>query len=150
MAVADGAHALTGPDTTRWTDLETISRSTILSRGGRRRLVVPGSWSADEPGEHTIDIQFYTPVTLRRLRLVFEETALGRTQELTVWVTLHRSELHKEVIRRTSTFGPTATQIVEDYPCAIEQVSTIQLRVVPDIDGRRRRTQIRSLQIVAD
>jgi hypothetical protein len=149
-AAARGAPALPDADKTRWTDLEKISRSTLVSSGGRRSLVVAGSWSADEPGEHTIDIQFHRPVTLRRLRVVFEETAFGRTQELTVWATLHRGELHKEVIRRTSTFSPAATLVVEDYPCALEQVSAIQLRIVPDIDGRRRRAQIRTLQIVAE
>ena len=145
-----GARAVPDAATTRWTDLEKVARSTVVSRGGRRSLVASGSWSADQPGEHTIDIRFHTPVTLRRLRVVCEETAIGRTQELTVWATLDRGERHKELVRRMSTFSPTVTHVVEDHACAIEQVSAIQLRIVPDIDGRPRRALIRTLQIVAD
>ncbi len=137
--------------TTQWTDIDQVARSTIVSRGGRRSRVTFGSWSAEQPGEHTIDIEFYAPVTLRRLRVVFEETAMARTQELTVWVTLHRGEPHREIVRRTCTFDPLAsTHAVEDHGCEVEQVSSIQLRIVPDTDGRPRRARIRTLQLVAD
>jgi hypothetical protein len=113
--------------------------------------VAPGSWSAEQPGEHTIEIRFHTPVTLRRLRIVLEESTLARTQELTVWATLHRGERHNELIRRMFTFSPTGmTRAVEDYLCEIENVSGVQIRVVPDIDGRPGQAQIRTLQLVAD
>jgi hypothetical protein len=114
-------------------------------------MVTRGAWSAEHAGEHTIDIQFHAPITLRRLRVVFEETALSRTQELTVWATLYRGERHKEVVRRTFNFSPTgATREVTDHACTLEGVSAIQLRIVPDVDGRPGRAVISSLQLVAD
>ena len=146
-----GARVLPHAAATPWTDLEKVARTTIGSKGGRQRLVASGSWSAEQPGEHIIDIQFHAPVTLRRLRVVFEETAMARTQELTVWVALHRGEPHKEIVRRTYTFNPvSSTHAVEDHACQVEQVSSITLRIVPDTDGRPRRARVRTLQLVAD
>jgi hypothetical protein len=137
--------------TTQWTDIGKVARSTIVSAGGRRSRVAFGAWSSEQPGEHTIDIQFHAPLTLRRLRVVCEETAMARTQELTVWVTRDRGEPHREIVRRTCTFNPlTSPQAVEDHECQVAQVSSIQLRIVPDTDGRPRRARIRSLQLVAD
>lgn len=151
-SVVRGARAaLPDPSRTAWTDLEKVARSTLVAKGGGRRLVTHGAWSAEHVGEHTIDIQFHAPVTLRRLRVVFEETAVARTQELTIWATLCRGEQHKEVVRRTFTFSPTgATRNVTDHACTLEDVSAIQLRIVPDIDGRPGRALIASLQLVAD
>jgi hypothetical protein len=113
--------------------------------------VTSGAWSGTQPGEHTIDIQFHAPITLRRLRVVCEETAVARTQRLTIWATLHRGERHRELVRQTFTFTPdSAPRAIEDHEWTIEQVSGIQLRIVPDIDGRAVRARIVSLQLVAD
>jgi len=151
LAGVYGTRTLPDTSTTPWSNLEKIARSTLVARDGRARLLLSGSWSAEQPGEHTIDIRFHAPVRLRRLRIVFEETAITRTQELTVWATGHRGERHKELVRRTFTFSPCgATSVVEDYACEIEEVSGIHIRVVPDIDGRPSQAHIRTLQLAAD
>jgi hypothetical protein len=147
-----GARAtLPDPAQTTWTDLEKIARSTMVARDGGRRIVTRGAWSAAHVGEHTIDIHFHAPVTLRRLRVVCEDIEVARTQELTVWATLRRGERHKEVVRETCTFSPTgATREVTDHACMLEEVSALQLRIVPDVNGRPRVALISSLQLVAD
>jgi hypothetical protein len=146
-----GGRALPEAAAARWTDIEKVARCTLVARDGHRHLVTSGAWSAAQPGEHTIDIQFHAPITLRRLRVVCEETPVARTQELTIWATLHRGERHKELVRRTFTFSPGgATRAIEDHGWTIEEVSGIQLRIVPDIDGSAVRARIVSLQLVAD
>ena len=40
-----------------------------------------GGWRAAEPGPQTITLTWPDPITIRRIRLVFEERSRGRTQE---------------------------------------------------------------------
>lgn len=120
----------------RWLDLDAVAHVTIMASGqrlSRRRH----TWSADCPGEQTIEIRFRQPTSVSRFRIVSSETEQARTEEMTLWASMQRGERHREVLRKQFTFSPHgATERVEDYALDLDDVSAIQLRIVPSIDGR--------------
>ena len=119
-----------------WLDLEAVADVAIVV-GGRRVARVPRAWSADCPGEQMIEIHFHHPTSVSRLRVVSSEVEQSRTQEMTIWASFHRGERHREVRRQQFNFSPNgAREEVEEYALQLEDVSTIQLRIVPSIDGR--------------
>ena len=121
---------------TRWLELDAVADVTIVA-GGRRVNRVPGVWSADSPGEQTVEIRFHHRTPVRRLRVVSSEGNESRTQEMTIWVSLRGGEQHREVLRQQFSFSPNgATEKVDEYALHLEDVSSIQLRIVPSIDGR--------------
>ena len=134
-AVAGGTRPSDTTDT-EWLDLDVVADVVIVA-GGRRAARVPGLWSADTPGEQTIEIRFHRRTPVRRLRVVSSELKESRTQEMTIWASLRGGERHREVLRQQFNFSPNgATEEVEDYALEFEEVSTIQLRIVPSIDGQ--------------
>ena len=137
------------PTEIQWLDLDAVADVTIVA-GGQRFARVPRCWSADRPGEQTIEIRFHHPTTVRHLRVVSSELESSRTQEMTVWASLHRGERHREVLRQQFNFSPNgATQQVEQYAVQLEDVSTIQLRIVPSIDGRQAVARVSELRVAA-
>jgi hypothetical protein len=120
----------------QWLDLDAVADVTIVS-AGRRVPRAPHLWSADSPGEQTIEIHFHHRTSVRRLRVVSSEVEQARTQEMPIWASLHGGERHREVGRQQFNFSPNgATEEVEEYSLQLDGVSTIQLRIVPSIDGR--------------
>jgi|SRR5689334_4745345 hypothetical protein len=84
-----------------------------------------------------IDVRFHQPTTVRRLRVITTEAEQSRTQEMTIWVSLHRGERHQEVLRQQFNFSPDgATEQVEEYALELDDVSSVQVKIVPSIDGR--------------
>jgi hypothetical protein len=134
---------------TEWLDLDVVADVAIVA-GGQRADPVTGFWTADSPGEQTIEINFHHRTPLRRLRVVSSEPNESRTQEMTVWVSLRGGERHREVLRQQFNFSPNgATEQVEDYALELEDVSTIQLRIVPSIDGRRAVARVSELRVAS-
>ena len=120
-----------------WLDLDAVAEVTIVS-GGRRMPRVSGIWSTDAPGEQIIEIRFHEPTYVSHLRVMSSEIKQERTQEITVWASLNRGEQHRELLRQQFNFSPNgATEEIEEYAARLEDVSAIQLRVVPSTDGRR-------------
>ena len=130
-----------------WLDLDTLADVTIAV-SGRPVERSRGTWSADRPGEQLIEIRFHRPTSVGRLRVVSSETKQSRTQELTIWASLHRGEQHRELLRQQFNFSPHgATEEVEDYALQLDTVSAIQLRIVPSIDGRPAVAHVRELRV---
>ena len=119
----------------KWLDLDVLADVTIVA-GGRRVDRSLGVWSAACPGEQVIEIRFHLPTPVSRMRVVTSEIERSRTQETTIWASLDRGERHREVLRHQFNFSPNgATEEVEEYALQLEDVSAIQLRIVPSIDG---------------
>ena len=124
-------------DDIEWLDLDEVAVVTIVS-GGRQMPRPSGIWSINAPGEQLIEIRFHEPTYVSHLRLVSSEIEQERTQEISVWASLNRGEQHRELLRQRFNFSPNgATEEIEEYAARLEDVSAIQLRVVPSIDGRR-------------
>ena len=132
----------------RWLDLEALADVTITV-GGERVARSPHGWSADRPGEQMIEIRFRHSTSVSRLRVVSWEVDQSRTQEMTIWACLRRGEGHREVLRHRFTFRPGATAQVEEYALQLTEVSALQLRIVPCIDGRRAVARVSELRVAA-
>lgn len=145
-ADADNAYR---QSTSEWLSLDAVADVSIVV-GGQRVKRAPPEWSGDQSGEQTIEVRFHHPTSLRRLRLVSCETEQARTQEITVWVSLARGERHRELLRQQFTFSPQgATEEVEEYAFQLDDVSAIQVRIVPSIDGRPAVAKVSDLQVSA-
>jgi len=95
----------------------------------------PG-WRAAEPGPQTIQLLFDRPQTLRRIRLVFVEPELARTQEATLRWSGDGGRSFRDVVRQQWNFSPSgATREVEDYRVDLIGVNVLTLEVVPSIAG---------------
>lgn len=132
-----------------WLDLEAVADVAVMV-GGRRETRRPGFWSADRRGEQTIEVRFHDRTPVRRLRVISSEAEQSRTQQMTIWVSLRGGERHREVLRRQFNFSPNgATEEVEEYALQLEDVSTIQLRIVPSIDGRPAVARVDDLRVAS-
>jgi hypothetical protein len=69
---------------------------------------------------------------------------------MTIWASLRRGERHREVLRQQFNFSPGgATEQVEEYVVQLEDVSALQVRIVPSIDGRRAVARVSELHVAA-
>jgi hypothetical protein len=91
-------------------------------------------WRAATAGPQTITLVWADPVSLRRIRLVFEEPSHARTQEFLLRAsTLDGS---REIVRQQFTFSPPmTTRECEDYATNLAGVTRLELAIVPAIDN---------------
>jgi hypothetical protein len=69
---------------------------------------------------------------------------------MTLWASLDRGERHREVLRQQFNFSPNgATKEVEEYALQLEEVSAIQLRIVPSIDGQPAVARVTELRVAS-
>ena len=133
----------------RWLDLDELADVTIIV-DGERVVRSPHGWAADCPGEQMIEIRFRHSTSVSRLRVVSWEVEQSRTQEMTIWACLRRGERHREVVRQRFNFSPGgATAQVEEYALHLTDVSALQVRIVPCIDGRRAVARVSELRVGA-
>jgi hypothetical protein len=98
----------------------------------------PG-WRAASPGIQRIRLVFDQPLSIRRMRLQFNESDVARTQEFTVRWSPARCEPArpdqplKEVVRQQWNFSPDgSTAESEDYAIDLRRVSILELTIDPD------------------
>lgn len=93
-----------------------------------------GGWRAAGPGPQLIRVRFTHPVGLRRIELVFEETAHARTQEFVLRWAPESSSATAEIVRQQFTFSPGgATLERESYEVQLDRVALLELEITPDI-----------------
>ena len=69
---------------------------------------------------------------------------------MTIWASLDRGERHREVLRQQFNFSPNgATEEVEEYALQLEEVSAIQLRIVPSINGQPAVARVTELRVAS-
>jgi hypothetical protein len=96
----------------------------------------PAGWRAAQPGEQVIWLVFDRPQSLHHLRLVFAEAQQVRTQEFVVRWSADGGQSYREVVRQQYIFSPPGTvHEVEDYQVRLDDVTHVELRIVPDIQG---------------
>ena len=125
-----------------WLDLERLAQVEITSEDAGHRinsalLIDAGSgWRASQPGEQTIRLLFDEPQQLRRIRLVFEEDTQERTHEFVLRCSADGGQSYREILRQQYTFSPQGmTREVEDYVVNLDEVSVLELIIIPDISG---------------
>ena len=108
----------------------------------------PPGWRAADPGPQRIRLIFDRPQALRRIRLVFVEPELERTQEVTLRWSPDGGRSFREVARQQWNFSPAgATREVEDYRVDLADVSVLELGVVPSIAGGPARASLAELRL---
>ena len=123
-----------------WLDLRAIARVRASSEDRTHRIdrVLSGDthahWRAADAGEQVIELHFHQPRDLTRIRLVFVEQEMPRTQQFTIRWSSRRGERHGEVVRQQFNFSPSgATREIEDYRVDLRNVEKLEIRVIPDI-----------------
>jgi uncharacterized protein (DUF736 family) len=107
----------------------------------------PG-WRASEPGEQQIRIIFDHPVSLRRIKLRFEETESERTQEFRLLWSSASGGRPTEIVRQQWNFSPSgSTSEVEDYSVNLDAVSMLELVIIPDIGSGRPVATLASMRL---
>ena len=89
-------------------------------------------WRAKAPGPQTIRLAWPAPISIRRIRLVFEERSHARTQEFVVRAATSDGE--REIVRQQFTFSPPGTTVQrEEYATNLDGVSRLELAIAPPI-----------------
>jgi hypothetical protein len=136
-----GTSTAAGPEPD-WLDLDPIANVTVTSEEAtqpieRALLGSAGSgWRASAPGQQRVRLQFYSPVTIRRMRLAFEERSRARTQEFTLRWSKIGGAHEQELVRQQYTFAPPETSVeIEEYDTTLLDVEALELTIAPDIRG---------------
>jgi hypothetical protein len=94
----------------------------------------PG-WRAASPGKQRVRLVFDGPLSIKRIRLQFNEPEVARTQEFQMQWSSGGSDAFKEVVRQQWNFSPRGSQIeAEDYQVELTGVSILELIIKPDLD----------------
>jgi hypothetical protein len=105
-------------------------------------------WRAAGPGEQTIRLVFAGPLRLRHIRLVFHEQEAVRTHEFVVRWSSDGGQSYGDVVRQQFNFSPPGTtDEIEDYHVNLEGVTTLELRIVPDISGQEAYATLQQLRV---
>jgi hypothetical protein len=125
-----------------WLNLERLAQVEVTSEAVAcpiEAALVPGAgenWRAAQPGEQTIRLVFDAPQSIRRIRLVFQEDAHERTQEFVLRWSPDGGQSYREIVRQQYNFSlPDAAREVEGYDVHLDGVTTLELKIVPDISG---------------
>lgn len=137
-----------------WLDLERLAQVEITSEAAGYPIesaLIPGTgsgWQAAQSGEQTIRLLFDEPLRLQRLRLVFHEGELERTQEFVLRWSPDGGQSYREIVRQQYNFSPPdAAREVEDYDVQLDGVTALELRIVPDISAGSARASLAQLSV---
>lgn len=134
LAPGDGAGG-------EWLDLERLAEVELTSEDPSHpvehalRPGGEGGWRAAGPGPQVIRLRFDAPRHIRRIRLVFEEHEVARTQEFALrsW---DGGGSGREIVRQQFNFSPPGTtREAETYEVDLPGVSSLELTIVPDLGG---------------
>jgi len=147
------AHAVSAPDQ-NWLDLQSVAQVELTSEDTSHPIeaaLIPGGgpgWRAAQPGEQTIRLLFDEPQRIKRIRLVFQEDELDRTHELVLRWSSDGGRSYQEIVRQQYNFSPPATTgELEEYEVDLAHVTTLELRIVPDISGGNGRASVAQFHV---
>ena len=136
-----------------WLDLQSLAQVELTSEDAANPIeaaLVPSTglgWRAAQAGEQTICLLFDELQRVRRIQLLFQEDQRARTQEFVLrWSPDGQS--YREIVRQQYNFSPPGvTREFEDYAVDLAGVTTLELRIVPDISGGDARASVAQLRI---
>jgi len=125
-----------------WLDLEDLAEVEITSEDASHPIESalnpsggPG-WRASESGQQTVRLLFDKPLRVSRIRLVFQENELDRTQQFVLRWSSDAGQSYREIVRQQYNFNsPHNTLEIEDYVVDLAGLTTLELIIVPDISG---------------
>jgi len=91
---------------------------------------------------------FDQPQQLSRIRLVFEETEIQRTQEFVLRWSADGGRSFSEIVRQQWNFSPPGTvRETEDYTVELCHVTVLELRILPDQSRGNARASLAKLRL---
>ena len=137
-----------------WLELEGITLIEISSEDSSHPVegaLLQGSetgWRADQPGTQILRLIFDKPQQIRRIRLVFLETEIQRAQEFVLRWSPDTGRSFREIFRQQWNFiPPQTTSEIEDYRVGIENLTILELVIVPDRSGGEARASLKQLRL---
>jgi hypothetical protein len=132
------------PDLTCWLDLEHLARVELGANEVPTEFITSvfshaaeKNWRPQKTGQQTIRLVFAVPQRIAKVRLVFVEEELDRTQELVLRWRSQGATRFEEIVRQQYVFSPGgSTREVEDYGVDLRNLVAIELSIVPDISGK--------------
>lgn len=125
-----------------WLNIEPLAQVEVTSEDSAYPVELalePGTekgWRAAHPGKQTIRLIFDQPQRLNRIRLVFEENQLERTQEFLLRWSPDGGKSYQDIVRQQWNFSPTgAMREVEDYRVELSGVTVLELNIEPSKNG---------------
>jgi hypothetical protein len=124
-----------------WLDLESLATFEISSEDPEHPIEYAlredqKSWRAAEDGEQTIRITFDSPQIISRIAFWFEENNVAPTQEFVLLWRSSNGPNWREIVRQQFNFSPNTTNQREEFNVSLNDVISIELRIVPAINGR--------------
>ena len=137
-----------------WLDLKDITLIEISSEDSCHPVegaLLQGSetgWLADQPGTQILRLIFDKPQWIRRIRLVFLETESERAQEFVLRWSPDSGRSFREIVRQQWNFSPPqTTSEVEDYRVGLDNLTILELVIVPDRSGGEARASLEQLRL---
>jgi hypothetical protein len=137
-----------------WLDLDSAATVEVTSEAKEYPIesaLVSGEirgWRAANSGTQTIRLIFDQPQSLRRISLVFEETATARTQEFVVRWSPDGGRSFREIVRQQWNFSPpNSMRESEESQVGLSDVTVLELVIVPDISRGSARASLKSLRV---
>jgi hypothetical protein len=137
-----------------WLDLNSTASVEVTSEAAGHPIeaaLLPnqdGGWFAGISGPQTVRLVFDQPQRLRRIRLVFEEPNIKRTQEFVLRWAEEGGKSYRDILRQQFNFSPPDTiRETEDHRVELSGVKALELVIVPDISGGQARASLLSLHL---
>jgi len=137
-----------------WLDLQSVAQVELTSEDAAYPIeaaLIPGAgsgWRAAQAGEQTIRLLFDQLQGLTRIQLLFHEDQRARTQEFVLRWSPDGGQSYREIVRQQYNFSPPGmTRELEDYSVDLAGVTTLELKIVPDISGGEARASLAQLRI---
>lgn len=143
-----------GPSNAGWLSLEDLATVEVSSEdpdfpieGALAFDDAPG-WRASQTGEQKIRIIFDTPLWVQHIQVSFHEAVSERTQEFFLRWSPAGGKVSNEIIRQRWNFSPEgSTTETEDYSVNLENLSVLELAIVPDISRREVIASLATLRV---
>jgi len=105
-------------------------------------------WRAGTPGVQTIRLLLDEPQTIQRIRLVFKEEEIARTQEFVLRWLQRGTDSWKDIVRQQWNFNPPSSMDErEDYTANLADATALELTIKPDISGGEAHASLQQLQV---
>ena len=105
-------------------------------------------WRAAQAGEQTIRLSFDESQRVRRIQVLFHEDQKARTQEFVLRWSPDGGQSYREIVRQQYNFSPPGvTREFEDYAVDLAGMTTLELKIVPDISGGDAQASVARLRI---
>jgi hypothetical protein len=130
-----------------WLNMDMVAQAEITSEDEAHPFEAAligggGGWQAAEAGEQMLRLLFDTPQRLTRIFLIFQEDQQERTQEFRLrWC--DNGQQYHDIARQQYNFSlPDSIVEVEDFHVDLNNVTALELCIIPNISGGNARASL--------